>query len=132
MHPDAHACRLKIHLATLACQPVMQCPWDVTNELKDYVKMRQFVSASCRLTVTEERLLLDHCDLHTFSLVNRLSFLNAATNTETATATIVYPRRPRYQNFDASAGEDGNCRHEPIEIPAVGLQLLGGLQTGPA
>lgn len=32
-HPDAHACRLRLSLATLGCQDAMPCPWALPTEL---------------------------------------------------------------------------------------------------
>ena len=57
-HPDAHSCRLKIILATAASQKSMRCPWGIESEVVAYCSYRQFVSASCRLSLDEERHML--------------------------------------------------------------------------
>ena len=36
-HPDAHACRLKITLATSASKEAMHCGWDPSDEMAAYV-----------------------------------------------------------------------------------------------
>jgi len=76
-HPDAHACRLKFSLATMASS--MQCPWDVSMELEDYIRKVRVVSASCRLTSSEELSLLEMYtrDTRNPHLLNRLNFLRA-------------------------------------------------------
>ena len=60
-HPDAHACRLKISIATrgtphgdLAATKL----WSLRTEYASYVAKWRFVSMECRLTVAEEALLL--------------------------------------------------------------------------
>ena len=58
-HPDAHACRLKVSLATLASRDRMPVEWSVEEELTDYVLKHDRVSATCRLTMLEEAELLD-------------------------------------------------------------------------
>ena len=59
MHPDAHACRLKISLVMLD-SPV-SLPWDVSAEMAAYVRKLQHVSTDCKLTAAEELTLLKHC-----------------------------------------------------------------------
>ena len=100
VHPDAHACRLKIHLAVAGCSAVMQCPWDISNELKEYVKLNRFVSAECRLTTAEEIMLLERCEAQNYMLSNRLQFLRAHTASGTETIDLRYPRRPGFVEFD--------------------------------
>jgi hypothetical protein len=59
MHPDAHACRLKISLVLLGA-PV-SLPWDLTSEMQCYITKLAHVSANCRLSHDDERTLLQHC-----------------------------------------------------------------------
>lgn len=58
-HPDAHACRLKLSLVTMDSK--MECPWNIPAELDAYLSKLPHVSAVCRLTLTEEKVLLDAC-----------------------------------------------------------------------
>jgi len=58
-HPDAHACRLKIALATID-SPVV-CPWDLTKQMSNYVTKLAHVSTTCRLAHREEQQLLEYC-----------------------------------------------------------------------
>jgi hypothetical protein len=77
-HPDAHACRLKISLATLASREAMECEWSVIpppkrlrltewgrnieDEMSAYISKYAMVSACCRLTAEVREpppLLLD-------------------------------------------------------------------------
>ena len=59
LHPDAHACRLKISLVMLDSPVVL--PWDLSAEMASYVQKLQHVSANCRLSHDEELILLKHC-----------------------------------------------------------------------
>jgi len=59
MHPDAHACRLKISLVLL--DSPISVPWDLTCEMQRYITKLMHVSASCRLSHEEELMLLKHC-----------------------------------------------------------------------
>ena len=59
LHPDAHACRLKISLVLLD-SPV-SVPWDLTTEMQRYIRKLTHVSAGCRLSHDEELMLLKHC-----------------------------------------------------------------------
>ena len=89
MHPDAHACRLKISFVLLDAP--ISLPWDLTNEMERYLSKLTRVSANCRLSHDEELILLKHCvcdpadvnfrDIHTVYRVlmnkNRRSQLRA-------------------------------------------------------
>eukprot|EP00955_Chlamydomonas_euryale_P051280 354839-Chlamydomonas_euryale.AAC.2 len=57
--PDAAACRLHLTLATAASQASMRCPWGLEHELIQYLDQRAYVSAACRLSVDDERRLLE-------------------------------------------------------------------------
>lgn len=58
-HPDAHACRLKFSAVVFGFDGAMKCPWSIVEELMQYVRKHEHVSAPCRLTVTEEMSLLN-------------------------------------------------------------------------
>ena len=64
-HPDAHACRLKISLATVATS-FLECGWAVEDEMEAYLEKLDVVSAACRLTLAEEAELLDICHRRIF------------------------------------------------------------------
>lgn len=51
--PDAHACRLKIWLASRGASGVT-CEWDPIVEMTNYLQMENMVSAECRLSIDEQ------------------------------------------------------------------------------
>ena len=59
-HPDAHASRLGISLATM--DSPMVCPWSVPVEAAKFLSKLYHVSARCRLSTEQELQLLEHCD----------------------------------------------------------------------
>jgi hypothetical protein len=133
-HPDAHACRLKLSLVTMGCQEVMQCPWSVPDELSLYMEKRQYVSAGCRFTATEEHALLSSCDKGSLAenslLINRLALATSVikvlpklvlkgTNSITSSrhiistveevsrtnqVRVIFPRPPTLPNLDGIVG----------------------------
>ena len=58
---DGFVCDFDARLMCALYQ-VMQCPWSVPEELSLYMEKRQYVSAGCRFTATEEHALLVSCD----------------------------------------------------------------------
>ena len=56
-HPDAHACRLKFSAVISGFDGAMKCPWSISEEMVEYVRKHDHVSASCRLTTSEEMFL---------------------------------------------------------------------------
>lgn len=60
-HPDAHAARLGISLAT--SDSPMVCPWSVTIEAAKLLTKLYHVSARCRLSTAQELQLLELCDV---------------------------------------------------------------------
>ena len=60
-HPDAHACRLKISLATL--ESGRDLPWDITLECAKYILKYDRVTASCVIDEEEEYQLLSNSDI---------------------------------------------------------------------
>jgi hypothetical protein len=60
-HLDAHACRLKLSAVTVWLgDESMKCPWNVQDEMKEYVLKHAYVSSACRLSKDEETLPI--CD----------------------------------------------------------------------
>ena len=95
-HPDAHACRIKLSLATR--ETPMQCPWDLENEVKMYQHKLSSVSAACRLSAREEHVLL--CILLPGKYFNRQEYLNALLNKRDE-APVSQPSRPTiHDEFD--------------------------------
>src|SRR3546814_1158377 len=78
-YPDTHACRLKLYLVTSACQATMPFPFDLKNELTQFVRKYDHVSAACRLTPDQELFLLSRVmnDNPQHELINRERFLRA-------------------------------------------------------
>jgi hypothetical protein len=71
--PDAHACRLRISLATLAAPAMATAAlWDVAEEAEGYFSKRNAVCAACRLSEAEESHVLALCaDRASRDLLNR-------------------------------------------------------------
>ena len=57
MEPEAHACRLKLWLATRTC-PELACPWQPAEQLQLYAAKLRFIRPSVQLPAAEELLLL--------------------------------------------------------------------------
>lgn len=76
MHPDAHACRLKLSLAVLFSENKIE--WKVQNEMAGYLDKLAHVSADCILSPAEELDVLMNCQRNFPELANRLIYLNAA------------------------------------------------------
>jgi len=53
-HPDAHAVRLRLSLATMYAADHIHSPWEVHAEMHGYLSKLPRVSANCRLTQDEE------------------------------------------------------------------------------
>ena len=115
-HPDAHACRLKLSVVTvgLGAGSTMKCPWSITEEMEDYVKKHAHVSASCRLTMEEEMLLLQLCTPGPqgrlpLTLLNRKAFVAAVSSLsdlpkdKTLTIKLGKEKPPSVENFDFGA-----------------------------
>ena len=75
MHPDAHACRLKLTLAIMYSDN--KGKWEVHVEMDKYLAKLQHVSTDCRLNIDEEIDILYHCKSGTSRIKNRLDYLNA-------------------------------------------------------
>ena len=89
-HPDAHACRLKISAITVGLgeNSSMKCPWSLNEEMIEYVRKHDFVSAACRLTSEEELLLLKLASSSSreklnLMLLNRKSYVTGLSTLET-------------------------------------------------
>jgi len=61
LNPNAHACRLKLSLATMASGS-MRPPWSPQREMEQYLVKYAQVFSSCRLTEREEIRLLESFD----------------------------------------------------------------------
>lgn len=108
-HPDSHACRLKITIATEGSRSVMPIFWNITEQCYRYVQKVNRISAACRLTVDEELYMLSQSSTGKFDLLaNRLQFLKALKKIEEGGdpgATITLKNRPvmkcpKIVNFD--------------------------------
>jgi hypothetical protein len=111
-HPDAHACRLKLSAVTVGLgDGSMKCPWNVEEEMFEYVAKHSFVSSACRLSKDEEMLLLHLCSNNTRShlakeLVNRRAFVEAVNTLDqippeqSITVNLSLSKKPTFVNFD--------------------------------
>ena len=136
-HPDAHACRLKISLATrgtphadLAATKL----WSLRGEYASYVSKFRFVSTVCRLTIAEESLLLTMVETDSDpALYNRRMFVNSLAisldGSPTPPISLRYYGMPQLANFDAlgeaiylgsATIENDHCaRHAPACPPSL-------------
>lgn len=116
-HPDAHAVRLKMSLATMASS--MACPWDPALQLECYVRKCRAVSAACRLTPEEELGLLEQYAQESRNplLFNRLNYLrvlvHAGPNTHGAKVPVTAAPRPRAPCFDTYV--DQTCTYVDVK-----------------
>lgn len=76
LHPNAHACRLKLSLALMYSENRVK--WENHIEMDRYLNKLPHVSASCKLTPEEELDVLYHCKRGTPRIKNRLEFLKVA------------------------------------------------------
>lgn len=76
MHPDAHACRLRLSLATMYARDHIRSPWEVHAEYDRYLSKLARVSASCRLTHEEELKICRLTSSGTPLIKNRLAGLS--------------------------------------------------------
>ena len=99
-NPDAYACRLKLILVT--ADSALRCQWDVREQLEGYFERFEFLSAVCRLTTDEERVLLDMIPRKHMSVMlqNRTMFLQAIERGQTHYNALL-PQRPTLEGeFD--------------------------------
>ena len=114
MHPDAHACRLKLSVVTvgLGGDDSMKCPWSVAEEMEEYCKKHPYVSSACRLSTEEELLLLQLCtpsarDRLSLALLNRKAYVTAVSSLgklppdKSLTVRLGSEKMPSFENFDA-------------------------------
>ncbi|CAK9107070.1 Calmodulin [Durusdinium trenchii] len=78
MHPDAHACRLKLSLAIMYAREHIRPPWEVHAEYDRYLAKLPRVSAYCRLTAEEEFKICRMTSQGTPLIKNRLAGLSVA------------------------------------------------------
>ena len=112
VHPDAHACRLKLSLAVMGSESVLSCPWRVAFEMEAYVLKVGHVSPGCRLSIDEEVLLLERSadgSQASVELRNRLALLWALKQ-GAAVVELEVPPRPSVPCFDAVT--DASCLDE--------------------
>jgi hypothetical protein len=58
VHPDAHACRLKLFFVTFGCSDIMPYPFCVEDEILAYIIKFWAISAYCRLSYEEEAFIM--------------------------------------------------------------------------
>ena len=108
--PDMHACRLKICLAVSTARGsecVPNLPFNMTNELSQYVEKRAAVSAYCRLSVDDELELLsqvgndlsNHLVLSNHALI--LGSDNPALQLSGRECKLSLPAAPHITNYDS-------------------------------
>ena len=82
MHPDAHACRLKLSLALQYSENKVM--WDVISEYGGYLAKLCHVSAACRLTHEEEIDVMHSTKSGTPMIKNRSLYIEACVENEPA------------------------------------------------
>eukprot|EP00667_Euglena_gracilis_P000067 EG_transcript_67 len=114
--PDAHACRLKLTLATLGCAQVMPCPWDLVTEMEGYVQKLEHISAGCRLTLQEEYKVLQLCGDGAglpLCIRNRAALLPSLAKGSQEPVPILYPRPPTTSWYYFDSVQDRTCIEQP-------------------
>ncbi|KAK3255594.1 hypothetical protein CYMTET_35231, partial [Cymbomonas tetramitiformis] len=122
--PDAHACRLKITLATEASRQLMPLPWNVQDELHAYVSLQRDLTACCRLSLAEEALLMESCDDKlSVELENRKNMLPMIMQDPKNTweMTVRYGKSPELVDFDAVRDETCFERGADLSLTKVAL-----------
>lgn len=142
VHPDAHACRLKLSVVTvgLGSESTMKCPWSIGEELEAYVRKHEYVSSACRLTTEEELLLLQLCQSPesntslSLTLLNRKAFVGAVKSLsglppdKTLTVQLGRAKPPMVENFDF--GPDMTILENPKKS-SVSAKLFGAAYSRP-
>jgi len=118
VEPEAHACRLRLSLATRSCAAmVAEINWTVPQQLALYLNKLQFIPASCQLAAPDELILLRDYGAELPETRARIAFLDAAIDATLAkeasannpfmagqmpapTLQANYPARPKYVEFD--------------------------------
>ena len=128
VEPGAHACRLRLWLATRCCAE-LACPWVPSAELLLYLSKLPHVAPTCQLSASEELTLLRLHAGGNAQLSARIAFLDAALEADAAAAHAAaaahgaatnpwgaaplaaarpapplkaqYPARPAFKDFDA-------------------------------
>jgi hypothetical protein len=78
MHPDAHACRLKLLLSTSESGvDGLKFPWDFDTEMTAYIRKHAFVSSFCKFSLAEEHILLSLSNTDSMEMMNRKSLIAA-------------------------------------------------------
>jgi hypothetical protein len=55
---DSAACRLKLYFVTYGCSDIMPFPYDIDEDLLEYINNFETVSVYCRLTVDQESFIM--------------------------------------------------------------------------
>ena len=128
LHPNAHACRLKLSVAVLYSKN--KCKWEVHQEMDRYLAKLNHVSASCRITLEEEIDLLHQCKQATTRIKNRLDYLQALNNN--IDIVTLQPEQPKIagqpwiklitytlQYLDMNGTQISRLHYKKPEIPLI-------------
>ena len=89
--PDSHACRLKLHLI-MSDSSMPALPWDIKQEMNEYLKKRSSITSVCRLSALEEHTLLCLCqEGENPQIFNRFHYLGAVLNSQTQSPVLLPP-----------------------------------------
>jgi hypothetical protein len=131
LHPNAHACRLKI--SSVVLDSPVKCPWDITKEIAKYISKISHVSTRCRLTIEEEWSLIEQSiadvndprfDPEIYSeyeitlVKNRKSYMGSLLNGKDDAPCFCTPHLkselgnwPSYTNYSALEGDSKSWEH---------------------
>ena len=79
---DLFACRLKLYFVTYGCSEIMPYPFDIEEDILEYITHYKFVSSTCRLTIDEEMFIIsripEKSPKRTIAFLNREKILRAS------------------------------------------------------
>ena len=82
LEADCFACRLKLYFVTFGCSNIMPYPFNVEEDLFQYIKYYRLVSSACRLTPDEEAFIMsnvpENSKFRTHIFLNRERILKAS------------------------------------------------------
>ena len=111
-HPDAVAIRCKLALITIASGT--ELPWELEKDVREYYPRQAHTHAFCRLSLEEERAILDH----------------VAGGGSSRGPAGADPRRREYLKAVEEAGMEGAEQDVAIEFSGSPCQVGGDLISG--
>ena len=126
-HVDATACRLKLYFVTYGCSDIMPYPFNVEEDIANYVKYYRLVSSHCRLSLDEEIFIMgqvpENSKFRTPGFLNREKIIKASFE---LSFDKVHPK-PAVRNFTPVYPDP--IPLEPYEPETLDMELLDTEKT---